>query len=661
MLVDLMAFVAAGAWLAAAALVGLPCLTPPDRRPTLAECSVAATLGLCSAGLAWIFAAAAGVGAFAPHLSAAVLAVPAAAVLYTRRWMSIPTGLRGGAQTIATALVFLIWFAPVIAGAWRMGVGRYPSMFFNVDTPFRLLHVRELARSASFPPASLANVGMTGANHYGGPAAATVIASLTGLPEHTALFVVVLPVAALGAFAAALLVSRHLARDAGGMLPIAVLLLLLTSWLWPVRELIAAARRSVAERGLAPLQGFATDRWLDPQSFGNSFEDITHLFGRTLFLLACLPLITSERRTRWAAAFGVVILGQVKTGHALIAGVALSVASVVEAVRRGRVSVLIPAGIAAGLSAALIKLGSVGGLFAFHVEPFWMLRHFPRMVELHLLAFAVIALAPVAAAAAFGRSNGTWRRPHRPVLPLLLATVASYGVFQVIGASWSGRTWVVGEPPVPGPFAAALESLLQMPMLFAMIGGAGVATVWESIRPAGRRAALFVIVVLTVPALAHRTRGAIAMVVSPETAHEQADNRAIAAALESIPLHGSVIATNDLLYPANNYGRDLMQYQIPAVMGHQAFGLPGYDRYQGWEARVLLQRALRQSTSSCADLRALAEAGVTHVLLHKRARHPESLPLRRIFDSDRYAVYELGRVGACEAPAPTAAPPPASR
>ena len=652
MLADLASLTAAAAWVGVAALGGLPFLIGPEQRPTLADLAVAATLGLCSAGLAWIVVTALGGSSFAALAAATALVVPAATTLYRRGWRATPARFDVGPGTIAVWLVFLIWFAPVAVGAVRMGTGPYPSMFFNVDTPFRLTHVRELARSDRFPPLSSSNVGTVGANHYGAAAAATVMTALTGFPPHTALFAIVLPVAALGTFAATLLICRRLSGTIGGTLTIALLLLVLTSWLWPIPEVVGTAGRTATERTGTPLQSFAAELWRDPQSFNNYFEDVTHLIGRTLFLLACLPLVTSGSRSRWTAAVAVVLLGQVKTGHALIAGIALAVSALVEAVRTRRGDVFIPPAIAAALSAAFIKLGSVGGLFTVHLQPFWMLSYSSNTVERHVLAFLIIAVAPVAAATAAGRGAG-WRGEWRSrILPPVVATAAIYAFFLMVGASWPGRSWVPGVPPTPGPFAAFLEPLLQIPTLFAIIGGAGVAALWPSLRPAGRAGAVLVIAVLALPALAHRTRGTLMMIASPAMAHEQVDNRAIAGALETIPVRTAVIATNDLRYPADGYARDLLQYQIPAVMGHQAFGLPGYDRYPAWETRVLLQRALGRPVRSCSALRALADAGVTHILLHKLAPHPDSLPLTRTYDSDRYAVYELGNARVCDEAGP---------
>jgi hypothetical protein len=140
----------------------------------------------------------------------------------------------------------------------------------------------------------------------------------------------------------------------------------------------------------------------------------------------------------------------------------------------------------------------------------------------------------------------------------------------------------------------------------------------------------------------------ILMAREPERAHEQADNRSIAAALASIPIAGTVVATNDLRYPANNYGRDLMQYQIPALFGHQAFAVPGYDRYPGWEERVLAQRDLASASVSCVTLRRLGEAGVTHLLFHTPVTTPSSLELPLIYSRDHYAVYRLRAPLSCQ-------------
>jgi hypothetical protein len=150
-----------------------------------------------------------------------------------------------------------------------------------------------------------------------------------------------------------------------------------------------------------------------------------------------------------------------------------------------------------------------------------------------------------------------------------------------------------------------------------------------------------VLAALVAAPLVHRVLGARIMVTDAARGHEFADNRPMAAALNRIPLDGSVVATNDLRYPGQAGKRDLRQYQIPAIWGHQAFGAIGYERYPGWRERAQLQEALAAPNVSCATLKALAAQGVTHLLLHKGVAYPRTLSLLLLYEDTRYAVYEI--------------------
>ena len=286
---------------------------------------VASTFGACTAGAAWLLGLNFWGHRGAIACSVATLIAGSAAALALRRRSVVPCAPRHSRRTIVLSVVLAIWASPVVAGALLMAPGPFPARFFNVDTPFRLIHVRELLRGSAFPPASLSNAGLSSANHYGGPAASAAIGTVSGLPAHTALFGVTLPVAMLGLFSATLLMTRRIVREDSPTLRAAVLLLLLTTWLWPLPEFADALHRAFSTASVVPVRDFAAHVWRDTQSFNNLFEDATHLFGRTLFLLACMPLVAPSARTLWAGAYAVMLLGQVKTGHALIGGIALGV------------------------------------------------------------------------------------------------------------------------------------------------------------------------------------------------------------------------------------------------------------------------------------------------------------------------------------------------
>ena len=642
-----LSFIVAAAWVAAAAMMVLPLLAPAARRPTLAECGVASTLGACTAGAAWLLGLNFWGHSGAIACSVATLIAGSAAALAFRRRRVVPCAPRDSRRTIVLSLVLAIWASPVIAGALLMAPGPFPARFFNVDTPFRLVHVRELLRGSAFPPASLSNADVSSANHYGGPAASAAIGTASGLPAHTALFGVTLPVAMLGLFSATLLMTRRIVRKGSLTLRVAVLLMLLTTWLWPLPEFADVLRRAFSTASVAPVRDFAAHVWRDPQSFNNLFEDATHLFGRTLFLLACMPLVAPSSRTLWAGAYAVVLLGQVKTGHALIAGIALGVAGTLEALRTRRWSPVLPPLMAAAGTLALIRLGRVDNLFWLTFEPGWMVRHFPDVTVRHVLSFVWIVGFPAASCLIAGVARTDVREVARRASAPLLAACSIYLFFNLVGAWSSGRSWLPGVPRVSGPFDAFLEPLLQMHTLFGVIGGIILTVLWGARRRRTQWAILATIAILTVPAMLHRVRGTVLMLTAPELAHEHVDNRQIAAALAAIPVQGSIVASNDLRYPANDYARDLTQYQIPAVMGHQAFALPGYDRYTGWDERVLLQRALAQPTVPCETLEELARRGVTHILLHTKWSHPASLPLAKTYQGVAYVVYELGSQTRC--------------
>src|SRR5262249_41705221 len=114
-------------------------------------------------------------------------------------------------------------------------------------------------------------------------------------------------------------------------------------------------------------------------------------------------------------------------------------------------------------------------------------------------------------------------------------------------------------------------------------------------------------------------------------------------ALEVIPVEGSIIVTNDLRYPADQYARDFKQFQIAALFGHQAYAsvTANYERSRDASIRITEQRLLRGSTWT-AELSAVAcQRGWTHVLLFKRSPHVEDVPGRRLYDSPSYTTYAL--------------------
>ena len=127
----------------------------------------------------------------------------------------------------------------------------------------------------------------------------------------------------------------------------------------------------------------------------------------------------------------------------------------------------------------------------------------------------------------------------------------------------------------------------------------------------------------------------------PQSGNDFVDNRSLAEALAVIPTNGTVIVTNDLRYPAQNFTRDYRQMQIPSLFGHQAFAV-NYA-HEAVEERRPLQELLQQSSWSDAIQDAARANQWTHLLVRKDYAHPTPIPLEWLFENQFYAVYRFDR------------------
>jgi len=197
----------------------------------------------------------------------------------------------------------------------------------------------------------------------------------------------------------------------------------------------------------------------------------------------------------------------------------------------------------------------------------------------------------------------------------------------------------VGE----GGVGAGLEDWLQIthpvPFFVHAFAVSVAGATWIHLGRARRRAFIAVAAVVTAPVVIAAADYSSRLLQAPESGHEFVDNHQIAPALATIPIRGTVIVTNDLRYPADNFGRDDRQIQIPALFGHQAFsvdfaGEPIEDRRE-------LQQLLQRPKWSDAISTAARTHRWTHLLIRKDYVHPSPIPLKRIFEDDVYAVYQF--------------------
>lgn len=524
-----------------------------------------------------------------------------------------------------TGLISITALSPLVIGALRMAPGEFPPMFFNVDTPYFLEKVHALVSTTTFPPESLSMAGGRWPYHYGVHGLAAVISRSSGIAPHHSLFLIVLPLLAGGILAGAVVLSRRLcpalpAVVAVPMLLVSVPTLWYSFWQWG---------EPLFENG--PFES-VTENW---ERWGLA-ANVGHNVAAHFLVLAGLAGITTAQARGWRLPVflvGASVVFKSPTGIALVAGFGLAQAFRAAVARRVRP--LIPAASAAALFGVLygalwvLPSSTASGT---EISPFFYVRYLAERDRLlgfcldaaWLLLPALIVL-PVFRAR---RNDGDMRS-----LPLLLFAAAPFIVVNVwrpvglhtgIGAD---DDWGQIMSPVP---------LLAHAFVLSVAGAR-----WTSLRYL--RVPFLAVIALTVlPPVAAAAWYSRVLVVEPQQGHEFVDNRSIAEALKVIPTANSVIVTNDLRYPAEQFGRTNRQMQIPAVFGHQAFAINfAYEKYDFSSEREGLQALLSADGWSDAIIEAARRHRWTHLLIRKDFVHPQPIPLELIFENESYSVFRF--------------------
>ncbi|MBP9213563.1 MAG: hypothetical protein KBF36_03325 [Chitinophagaceae bacterium] len=130
-----------------------------------------------------------------------------------------------------------------------------------------------------------------------------------------------------------------------------------------------------------------------------------------------------------------------------------------------------------------------------------------------------------------------------------------------------------------------------------------------------------------------------------DQAHEYANNISIAEALKQIPVNNTLLVTNDLRYPANNYQRENKQFQLSAIWGHQCLASSKYfitkESEDNFIKGIKINQLLQQSNWSDSLTNLLSQKNVTHLLIHREYNHCNNIPFNKIYESNNYQVYSL--------------------
>jgi hypothetical protein len=622
-------------------------LSPRDDRESMSLAVIRLLAGLLLASIAFLLSLLLAL----PWFTGPAVLFFAAVVVHRRSAFVLPRPrLNLSRSGVLATLLSAVVLAPIVVGALRMAWGPFPPLFFHVDTPYVLEKVHALSTTDTYPPVSLGVAGGVGAYHFGIHGLAALVARGSGLAPHHALFLVVVPLLTIGIAAAANALAKMLSPAVPAWIAVPLLLVTVPTLWYPFwAEVGSAFVRAISAQGFGPLEAVSTSYEL----WGVTVNPATNIASQFIILASLSGVAASTSRGWPLPAFfiGSAVLFKGPTGVALCAGLAVYLACAAAISRNPRV--LIPglwtAGVLALTYGAFFVLAQTpGGGAGFEPALFYHLRLLGRRGNLFGFWLDMIWLflpAGILILSAWGAEKRPALRRSLPLLGFALAPVVLVNALQFVDSR-------------PGGFGVD-DNGLQVLVAVAVVFHAFVLCLandrWTLLGRTGRSAFLVAITLAILPAAFVAARYTRVLVVNPTQGHEFVDNRPLAAALAAIPVEGSLIVTNDLRYPADNFRRDDRQMQIPALFGHAAFAVNfAYEHYDFSDERREAQNLLQARAWSAAVDDAARQYGWTHLLIRNDYRHPESIPLEKVFDSATYSVYrfEADRVRGHSAPTP---------
>ena len=208
------------------------------------------------------------------------------------------------------SILFFAFCGTVLVGSFLMGLGDYPRVFFNVDTPLRLTHAHEILGLTEYPPEALTTSGVYRSYHYGGPSSASAITAITGIALHKSMFWVVIPLLLIGSFSAFHLIARSILKLAMYRCLAMILFLpfvrlgehLYYWFIYNAQAHGAFGMLLIIVKGFIPFSNYG------PEEFGGGVWDISKTAGILLLLISSFLLVKKQTLHVTVLAPAIVLL-----------------------------------------------------------------------------------------------------------------------------------------------------------------------------------------------------------------------------------------------------------------------------------------------------------------------------------------------------------------
>ena len=517
---------------------------------------------------------------------------------------------------LGSIIFFLYIFIPGIL----MGVGKYPPVFFNIDSSFYLEQIQSFIRHHRVPPPSLSFMGGEIGYHYGSQIVCFVLSVLTKIPPHTISFLIFAPIIQLSTLCTVWLIVLSLVNSKNRFHYWWGVPFILFSTFFPVKDLLHAIYMLSPELIIKVLS--------DPQCFRGGYPMLSSHYG-VFSSFTCIYGLQhfsgASYRRIITYIVGIVII--FKSPFFVVLGAGYGLWILYEIKKTKNISLLWSPLLSLILAICLFYMGKPASTHRIVFSP-WQFIHSQKIIWDTLGLFILYAI-PIFLV--MWTTNTSYRneKAWQFFLYFCLPGLVFVNVFGLVkDGSYDGNIY---------------QLLLIYPIFVSIFTFTYFMDNWQILKESLRKSIVIFLLTLIILPFGHRLIQTSVLLYAPELGHEYVDNKSLAEALAYVPIDSTVTVTNDFRYPAKNYKhRDLLQVQMAALYGHQMYATNfRYGSFPEAEKRLSEQRKFRNKIWD-AELEILAQReGWTHLVIHRASPHAENIPIVRIFSNSNYSVYRF--------------------
>lgn len=537
-------------------------------------------------------------------------------------WLLIQAKIwRNNYSKIQGTSYLLIWLAitpiifPVVAQAIQIALNlesNYPGISYCVDQTYFMQFIHDFLHYDNYPPNFIASNIDGFKYHYGAMYGAAMVSKSFNIQPHI-VFLIIMPLVFTITY---YWIVVNIIKEAFDFEK---------SWQTIFTIVLVIYLSQIHIEPTTNIKGYLY-KVLKPEFFGTDYPSMSTLLGKNIVVLALYAGINWDKKNyKFIGFLALITIGYFKLPYMPIILSGITLLSIYQIFARKQYNIILHllltyiisiVGIVihcysttySQVDANQTLLLQLGGVFTIHdVLKYTVL----------LILFLITYLYPL------NRPNSFFQSLNPNLLAFFVPPLLVFSIINVQNAD-------------------AYQLITQLPIVFCLIispkitQNLNIKNIWG----------LILISPLVVISMFWPLVFGVKVLVNQTNGHEYTSNQLIAEALNKIPIENTLIATNDLRFPANNFTRDQRQFQISAIFGHKAFNTElHYSKMQyskkEHKDRLEITKILQNEQADSAILsEQIKRNKITHLLIHEPYKKPKWIPFPKIWTNGTYSVYE---------------------